>query len=111
MAAPQSPQSSGIPQPSKTEFLTCRSSTRYHSENAYNFTLCPELRKRCEKETGQDWNKIAHITTLIFDESLWSTKDFEGFEYLPNGSEHLVARPIKNDCNDDACCILKLAKV
>ncbi|KAK7850454.1 putative disease resistance protein rga4 [Quercus suber] len=24
---------------------------------------CPELRKRCEKETGQDWNKIAHITT------------------------------------------------
>ncbi|XP_065631049.1 putative disease resistance protein RGA3 isoform X2 [Quercus suber] len=25
---------------------------------------CPELRKRCEKETGQDWNKIAHITTV-----------------------------------------------
>ena len=24
---------------------------------------CPELRKRSEKETGQDWNKIAQITT------------------------------------------------
>ncbi|XP_065621610.1 putative disease resistance protein RGA4 [Quercus suber] len=25
---------------------------------------CPELQRRCEKETGQDWGKIAHITTV-----------------------------------------------
>nr|XP_023892124.1 putative disease resistance protein RGA4 [Quercus suber]XP_023892125.1 putative disease resistance protein RGA4 [Quercus suber]XP_023892127.1 putative disease resistance protein RGA4 [Quercus suber]XP_023892128.1 putative disease resistance protein RGA4 [Quercus suber] len=26
---------------------------------------CPELQRRCEKETGQDWDKIAHITCVI----------------------------------------------
>ncbi|XP_030963062.1 putative disease resistance protein RGA3 [Quercus lobata] len=25
---------------------------------------CPELQRRCEKETGQDWDKIAHITEV-----------------------------------------------
>ncbi|KAK4591910.1 hypothetical protein RGQ29_016395 [Quercus rubra] len=25
---------------------------------------CPELQRRCEKETGQDWDKITHITTV-----------------------------------------------
>ncbi|XP_050283874.1 putative disease resistance protein RGA4 isoform X2 [Quercus robur] len=25
---------------------------------------CPELQRRCEKETGQDWDKIAHITKV-----------------------------------------------
>ena len=23
---------------------------------------CPELQRTCEKETGQDWDKITHIT-------------------------------------------------
>nr|POF19255.1 putative disease resistance protein rga3 [Quercus suber] len=26
---------------------------------------CPELQRRCEKETGQDWDKIAHVTKVI----------------------------------------------
>ncbi|XP_075644420.1 putative disease resistance protein RGA3 [Castanea sativa] len=26
---------------------------------------CPELQRRCEKETGQDWYKIAHVTDVM----------------------------------------------
>ncbi|KAI5405023.1 hypothetical protein KIW84_051981 [Lathyrus oleraceus] len=26
---------------------------------------CPTLKERCKKETGKDWNKIAHIPNII----------------------------------------------
>ncbi|KAK7392864.1 hypothetical protein VNO78_21314 [Psophocarpus tetragonolobus] len=29
---------------------------------------CPELCKRCQREVGQDWNKISHVKNVIIDE-------------------------------------------
>lgn len=31
---------------------------------ALRIVYCPELAKRCEKEIGEDWNKIAHIPNV-----------------------------------------------
>jgi Leucine-rich repeat (LRR) protein len=33
-----------------------------HELNIYG---CPKLEKRCKKETGEDWHKIAHVPKLI----------------------------------------------
>jgi hypothetical protein len=30
---------------------------------------CPELVKRCRKETGEDWQKIAHVKHLLISDS------------------------------------------
>jgi structure-specific endonuclease subunit SLX1 len=31
---------------------------------------CPNLERRCKKEKGKDWPKIAHIPTIIINNQL-----------------------------------------
>ncbi|XP_073143070.1 putative disease resistance protein RGA4 [Henckelia pumila] len=36
---------------------------------------CPELERRCEKEKGEDWHKIAHIPTLTIGSTYWVNEE------------------------------------
>ena len=47
---------------------------------------CPELKKRCDKEIGEDWHKIAHIPLVRMENGV-------GYRNLFGGSHYGV-----NDC-------------
>lgn len=34
---------------------------------SFHLRNCPDLKERCRKDSGADWHKIAHITSLYFD--------------------------------------------
>ncbi|KAK7838913.1 putative disease resistance protein rga4 [Quercus suber] len=36
---------------------------------------CPELQRRCEKQTGQDLHKIAYITSAIAIDVVYATNE------------------------------------
>nr|POE91954.1 hypothetical protein CFP56_33157 [Quercus suber] len=83
MATSQSPHSSVLLRPSKTEFLTCRSSTRHNPGISlywklcaisplykdWRFTIVPSYREDAKRKPVRIGTRSHMSLTLIFDES------------------------------------------
>ncbi|MFS7908973.1 putative virus X resistance protein-like, coiled-coil [Helianthus anomalus] len=66
--------------------------------NKLEIIRCKHLRKRCEREKGEDWHKISHISDLIIDDApLW----FEESGHDDDDDDEDVDEDDDDDDDDD----------